>query len=296
MAAMIPPPEPAGSAVLLYRPSPLSASHVALQVFDQQSLVAENSVDQIADGYQTDQRSFFDNRQMANAFAGHQGKPLLGRCPRIDGDHFSGHYLFDPRFARGLVGENDLAGIIAFGKHSPHFPVLHHQHRTDPVARHFPHCLNDEIIRTDRPDFATLTLQDLPNIVHPLTPVYWTVMPGSIAAAPEPEKPRFRWRHCNHGKARRACLYSRHLFPATEGPIVNQPSAPEAQDFMTRKVHTVTPEMSLAEAIQFLKRHKVSNAPVVENDSEGHRVLIGFLSEGDCLEYLSNEAFFGSPA
>lgn len=65
---------------------------------------------------------------------------------------------------------------------------------------------------------------------------------------------------------------------------------------MTRKVRTVTPEMSLADAIGFLKRHKVSNAPVVETDADGHRMLIGFLSEGDCLEHLSNEVFFGSPA
>ncbi len=71
---------------------------------------------------------------------------------------------------------------------------------------------------------------------------------------------------------------------------------PEAQDFMTRKIHTVTPDMSLDEAVGFLKRHKVSNAPVVETDGEGHRILVGFLSEGDCLEHLSNEVFYGSPA
>lgn len=73
-------------------------------------------------------------------------------------------------------------------------------------------------------------------------------------------------------------------------------SAPQAQDFMTRKVRTVTPDLTLDEAVSFLKRHKVSNAPVVEMDAEGHRMLVGFLSEGDCLEYLSNEIFFGSPA
>ncbi|MFW5815879.1 MAG: CBS domain-containing protein [Wenzhouxiangella sp.] len=77
---------------------------------------------------------------------------------------------------------------------------------------------------------------------------------------------------------------------------MNQKSAPQAQDFMTRKVHTVRPEMSLDEAIGFLRRHKISNAPVVEEDADGHRLLVGFLSEGDCLEHLSNEVFFGSPA
>lgn len=73
-------------------------------------------------------------------------------------------------------------------------------------------------------------------------------------------------------------------------------SAPQAQDFMTRKVHTVTPDLSLDQAIAVLKKHKVSNAPVVEQDAEGHRMLVGFLSESDCLEHLSNEVFYGSPA
>jgi CBS domain-containing protein len=78
--------------------------------------------------------------------------------------------------------------------------------------------------------------------------------------------------------------------------MVSKASAPQAQDFMTRKVRTVTPDLSLGEAIAFLKRHKVSNAPVVETDPDGHRILVGFLSEGDCLEHLSNEVFYGSPA
>ncbi len=78
--------------------------------------------------------------------------------------------------------------------------------------------------------------------------------------------------------------------------MIKQASAPQAQDFMTRKVRTVTASLSLDEAVAFLKRHKISNAPVVEEDAEGHRILIGFLSEGDCLEHLSNEVFFGSPA
>ncbi|MGY6554536.1 MAG: CBS domain-containing protein [Wenzhouxiangella sp.] len=73
-------------------------------------------------------------------------------------------------------------------------------------------------------------------------------------------------------------------------------SAPQAQDFMTRKVKTVSPGLCLEEAIAFLKRHKVSNAPVVEEDADGHRMLIGFLSEADCLEHLATEVFYGSPA
>lgn len=72
--------------------------------------------------------------------------------------------------------------------------------------------------------------------------------------------------------------------------------APRAQDVMESTVHTMTPDLTLNEAIEFLKRHKMCNAAVVEIDAEGHRVLVGFLSEGDCLEHLSNEVFFGTPA
>ncbi|MGD9854564.1 MAG: CBS domain-containing protein [Planctomycetaceae bacterium] len=71
--------------------------------------------------------------------------------------------------------------------------------------------------------------------------------------------------------------------------------APQARDFMTRHVHTISADASLAEVISFLDRHQISNAPVVEQDEGGHSMLVGFLSEGDCLEHLSNEVFFGSP-
>lgn len=77
---------------------------------------------------------------------------------------------------------------------------------------------------------------------------------------------------------------------------MTQQSAPQARDFMTRDVQTVTPDMSLQEAVQFLNRHHVSNAPVVEKGTDGRSMLVGFLSEGDCLEYLANEVFFGNPA
>jgi CBS domain-containing protein len=73
-------------------------------------------------------------------------------------------------------------------------------------------------------------------------------------------------------------------------------SPPQAQEFMTRHVQTVTPEMSLEEVVRFLKSHHVSNAPVVQPDEQGAPILIGFISEGDCLAYLANEVFFGSPS
>lgn len=70
---------------------------------------------------------------------------------------------------------------------------------------------------------------------------------------------------------------------------------PQAKDFMTRHVHSIPPQMPLDEIIQFLAKHEISNAPVVES-RDGREILVGFLSERECLEFLANESFFGSPA
>lgn len=68
---------------------------------------------------------------------------------------------------------------------------------------------------------------------------------------------------------------------------------PQARDFMNRHVRTVGPDDTLQDVTDFLISHKLSNAPVVETDENGRRKLIGFLSEQDCLEHLSNELFYG---
>jgi CBS domain-containing protein len=73
-------------------------------------------------------------------------------------------------------------------------------------------------------------------------------------------------------------------------------SVPQAGELMNRQVQTVTPGMSLREVTGFLLKHRISNAPVVEaTESDGQPLLLGFVSEQDCLEHLSNEIFFGRP-
>lgn len=72
-------------------------------------------------------------------------------------------------------------------------------------------------------------------------------------------------------------------------------SPPTAADYMTRHVHAVTPDMPLGDVIQFLLQHQISNAPVVEEQNH-KQLLLGFISERDCLEFLSNEAFYGCPS
>ena len=80
----------------------------------------------------------------------------------------------------------------------------------------------------------------------------------------------------------------------TKKPTANK-STPMAADFMSRRVWTVASDISLDKVVTFLLKHEISNAPVIDASAEGKR-LVGFISERDCLEFLSNEAFYGSPA
>jgi len=77
--------------------------------------------------------------------------------------------------------------------------------------------------------------------------------------------------------------------------MTQEKSVPSAADYMTRHVHVVMPDMQLGDVVQFLLQHEISNAPVVEKQDQ-KQVLIGFISERDCLEFLSNEAFYGCPS
>ena len=77
--------------------------------------------------------------------------------------------------------------------------------------------------------------------------------------------------------------------------MTQEKSVPSAADYMTRHVHVVTPDMQLSDVVQFLLQHEISNAPVVETQDQ-KQVLIGFISERDCLAFLSNEAFYGCPS
>lgn len=61
-------------------------------------------------------------------------------------------------------------------------------------------------------------------------------------------------------------------------------SFPVVRDFMDKVVHTVAPEMPILDAVDFLLEHHVTGAPVV--DPQG--VLIGMLTEKDCLRLLSS--------
>jgi CBS domain-containing protein len=59
---------------------------------------------------------------------------------------------------------------------------------------------------------------------------------------------------------------------------------------MTRHLVTFRPEMNLFTAINRLLEHRISGAPVV--DEQGH--LLGLLSEGDCLRGILSGAYYES--
>lgn len=71
-------------------------------------------------------------------------------------------------------------------------------------------------------------------------------------------------------------------------------SCPIAADFMEKHVKTVSPDTPLSEVVRFLLDHGLSNTPVVEMQN-GKRMLVGFLSERDCLAALTQESFYGDP-
>ena len=64
------------------------------------------------------------------------------------------------------------------------------------------------------------------------------------------------------------------------------------RDFMSTQLVTLSPEMPIFKAITLLLKHKVSGAPVVDEQKK----LLGILSEKDCLAVFANEAFFSETA
>lgn len=65
---------------------------------------------------------------------------------------------------------------------------------------------------------------------------------------------------------------------------------PLVEEFMTKKVVTLSPDMDIYDAILKLMKHDVSGAPVVEEDT-----LVGMLSEKDCMGIFAAAAYSQLP-
>ena len=61
---------------------------------------------------------------------------------------------------------------------------------------------------------------------------------------------------------------------------------PLVNEFMTRRIVSLDPDMDIYDAIRSLLKHRISGAPVVKND-----VLVGILSEKDCLHMFTKSVY-----
>ena len=64
---------------------------------------------------------------------------------------------------------------------------------------------------------------------------------------------------------------------------------PTVSDFMTTKVVTLKPDQTISQAIDVLIKNRISGAPILDDDG----VLIGVLSQRDCLSWLVNLRYYG---
>ncbi len=69
------------------------------------------------------------------------------------------------------------------------------------------------------------------------------------------------------------------------------PQTTTAADIMTKRLHTLSPQISVMDAVAMLLKNKVSGAPVV--DDKG--ALVGILSELDCVNHIGHCAMTNAP-
>lgn len=63
-------------------------------------------------------------------------------------------------------------------------------------------------------------------------------------------------------------------------------------DYMTTKLITFKAEDSLDHVISMLIKHKISGAPVVNDNYE----LVGIISETDCIKHISESKYYNMPS
>ncbi|TWT79616.1 CBS domain protein [Planctomycetes bacterium CA13] len=75
---------------------------------------------------------------------------------------------------------------------------------------------------------------------------------------------------------------------------MKMPSVPKTDELMQTGIHSIEPETVLADVVSYLTRHRLANVLVIRVE-DGKKLLLGYISEADCMEHLSNELFYGSP-
>ena len=68
---------------------------------------------------------------------------------------------------------------------------------------------------------------------------------------------------------------------------------PRVKDFMAQPLHTVAADTPLDEVLHFFLKRKSENIPLVVVGAEKGE-FVGIITERECIEYLSNEIFYGN--
>ena len=75
------------------------------------------------------------------------------------------------------------------------------------------------------------------------------------------------------------------------GKIPEQAEDITVADYMSRDMIVFHPEESIIKVMESLVKHRVSGAPVVNENRE----LIGIISEGDCIKQISESRYYNMP-
>ena len=65
----------------------------------------------------------------------------------------------------------------------------------------------------------------------------------------------------------------------------------KVSDYMTTNLITFTADQSIESVMQALIKHRISGAPVVNDNNE----LIGIISESDCIKQISESRYYNMP-
>jgi predicted transcriptional regulator len=88
------------------------------------------------------------------------------------------------------------------------------------------------------------------------------------------------------------------MIKSYQGAFTMKSKAPQEQqavtvaDYMATKLITFSPHQTMQEAMETLLKHKISGAPVVDEDGS----LIGVVSEGDCLKEIVRGKYNNTPS
>jgi predicted transcriptional regulator len=73
-----------------------------------------------------------------------------------------------------------------------------------------------------------------------------------------------------------------------------QVTIPKVESIMTKHVIYVVPETPLEQVAKTLVDNNIGSVPVII-EQKGKRILLGFISEKDCMRGITNNLFYGFP-